>query len=121
MRQAAPVIRIAAPRQQVTKPKKQRRRGSGPTALTFKHLTGVAAGGAVFGYIEKTWGDKIPTLPMIGKAGTVAVAAYFVSKRGGMPIARDVAIAAAAIAGYQLGKEGKVSGDDDISGLASTV
>jgi hypothetical protein len=43
-------------------------------------------------------------------------------------IARDVSIAAAAIAGYQLGKTGKIEGDDvmgdivpQVSGIASQV
>jgi hypothetical protein len=97
--------------------------------LTPKHLLGVAIGGAVYGFIEKKWGASMPTIPIIGKAGTITVAAYFLSKRGGMGggMIRDVAIAGAVVAGYQLGSTGKVSGDiegelaDQVHGLAAQV
>jgi len=75
-------------------------------------MLGVGLGGAIFGYIEKTW-PNIPTLPIVGRSGTIAIAAYFISKQGGMGhagIVRDIGVAACAITGYQLGKSGKVSG-----------
>ena len=89
-----------------------------------KHMMGVAIGGAIVGYVEKKW-PNLPTLPMIGRTGTIAIVCYFLGKRGGMAsnsIVRDMGIAAASIAGYSLGKEGKVAGedvegdDDDVSG-----
>jgi hypothetical protein len=68
-------------------------------------------GGAVLGFIDKTF-TTLPTIPILGRAGTIAMVAYFMSGRGGMgAIARDVALAGAAVAGYELGKEGKISGE----------
>jgi hypothetical protein len=124
-RPVAPVIRIAAPRTAgVVKHKKHTRRRSSNSAGSGKTLIGTAVGGAVLGFIEKQF-PTLPTVPLLGRAGTIAVAAHFLSKQGGQTsgILRDVALAGAAIAGYQLGKEGKVSGDDDyVSGdLANQV
>ncbi len=87
-------------------------------------MIGAAVGGAVFGFIEKQWGAQIPTIPMIGRAGTVAVICHFMRKSGGFgssPMVRDVGMAAAVIAGYQLGSTGKISGEDDVSGLAAQI
>lgn len=71
----------------------------------------VAMGGAVLGFLEKQ-GTSIPTVPVLGRAGTIAVAAYFFGgKRPGL--ARDICLAATAIAASQLVREGKISGDDD--------
>lgn len=86
-------------------------------------MIGSAIGGAVLGFVEKTF-PNLPTMPLIGRAGTIAIGAYLLSGRGGSmgTILRDVAIAGSVIAGYQLGKDGKVSGDDDVSGdLAEQV
>lgn len=82
-------------------------------------LLGTAIGGLAYGFVEKTF-PSMPTLPLVGKSGTVALACYFFG--GSHPIIRDVGIAAAAIAGYSLGKTGKVSGDvDDEHGLAAEL
>lgn len=123
----APIIKVSAPRA-IAKPKtKHRRRSSvGGAALTFKSMLGIGLGGAAFGYIEKTF-PTMPSLPLVGRSGTIALAAYFLSKRGGMGggIVRDIAIAGAAISGYQLGKTGTISGDvmgdEGIDGLAAEV
>ena len=71
---------------------------------------GTAMGGFAYGFVEKTWGPQIPSLPFIGKSGAVALACYFLSPRH--PLIKDVGIAAAAIAGYSFGKTGTVSGDE---------
>jgi hypothetical protein len=74
----------------------------------------VALGGAAFGLIEKL-APSLPTIPVVGRAGTVAIAAYFFGgKKPGL--ARDVCLAAASLAAYQLLKEGKIAGDD-LSGI----
>lgn len=87
-------------------------------------MVGAGIGGAVLGFVDKTF-PGLPTVPIIGKAGTIALAAYMLSRRGGMGggILRDVAMAAAAVAGYQLGSEGKIHGDlaPQVSGIASQV
>jgi hypothetical protein len=94
--------------------------------LTGKTIIAAGIGGAALGFLEKTF-PNMPTVPVIGRAGTIAIGAYFLSKQGGIgggQILHDVALAGAVIAGYQLGKQGKVSGDldgDDVSGLAAQV
>lgn len=69
-------------------------------------------GGLGYGLIEKHFGDKIPSLPFVGRSGTVAIACYFFASKH--PVVKDVGIAAAAIAGYSYGRTGKVSGEDDV-------
>jgi hypothetical protein len=124
-RPVAPVIRIATPRAAAA-PKKRvhhRRHGRVGGQTTGKTIIGAGIGGAVLGFVEKQW-PTFPSVPILGRAGTIAVAAYFLHKQGGMssPILRDVAIAGAVVAGYQLGKEGKVAGEDEVSGeLAQQV
>lgn len=82
-------------------------------------MIGAGIGGAVFGYVEKSF-PNLPTLPVVGRAGTVAIICHFLRKQGGFghgTLVRDVGMAASVIAGYQLGKTGKISGDyDDVSG-----
>jgi hypothetical protein len=89
--------------------------GGASSPLTAKHMFGIGVGGLALGYIEKHWGANLPTMPVIGRKGTIAIGAYFLAKHGGMGsgIARDVAIAAAALAGYDLGNKGAISGDLD--------
>lgn len=128
-RPQANVIRIQTPRA-ISAPKKKRvhhRRGSSAGGSSGKTILGAGIGGAVLGFIEKQW-PTFPTVPILGRAGTIAVAAYFLQKQGGMssPILRDVAIAGAVVAGYQLGKEGKIAGedidgDDQVRGIAAQV
>lgn len=134
-RAPAPVIRIAAPRA-IAGPKKtkrhHRRSSVGGSSLSGKTLIGVGIGGAVLGFLEKTF-PTMPTVPLIGRAGTIAIAAYFLNKNGGMGhggLVRDVALSGAAIAGYQLGKQGSISGDvegdvdgddSDVRGIAAQV
>jgi hypothetical protein len=74
-------------------------------------MGGYFAGGAAVGWIEKTWGEKLPILPIIGRKGAIALGAYYL--RSSFPFAADVARAGAAIAGYQFGHDGSISGEDD--------
>jgi hypothetical protein len=69
-----------------------------------------AAAGLVVGLVEKQGIlDKLPTLPLLGKKGTAAVALhYFAKGKGGM--IRDAKIALAVLAGYDLGKTGAIVG-----------
>lgn len=93
-------------------------------------MLGVGLGGAIFGFAEKTFGASIPQIPILGRKGAITLLAYFASRNGfGGALARDAAIAGAAICGYELGKDGKVSGELDgeldgsvapnVSGVAS--
>lgn len=70
----------------------------------------VAVGGAAFALIEKQM-PSFPTLPVLGRAGTVALGAYMMGgkKKG---ILRDLAIAASVVAAYQFIHDGKIAGDD---------
>lgn len=87
-----------------------------------KTTIAVGIGGLILGFIEKQF-PTLPTIPILGRAGTIAVGAHFLSKQGGQSsgLLRDVALAGAAIAGYQLGTTGKVSGDDVSGDLADQV
>lgn len=70
-------------------------------------------GGAILGYLDKN-GTQIPTVPMLGRAGTLAVIAYFL--RGKSPYISHAAAGFAAIAAYEFTREGSVSGRGRVSG-----
>jgi hypothetical protein len=104
-----------APRsQKVVRAPKRRKGAVAGSGGKRNVMMGVAVGGLAYGLIEKSF-PSMPTLPLIGKSGTVALACYFFG--GSNPLIRDIGIAAAAIAGYSLGKEGHVSGYDYGHGL----
>jgi len=113
-RTAAPIIirQRAAP----TKHKKHRRHHGGGEALSTQRLTSLALGGAAFGFIEKSFGAQLPTLPIIGRAGTITLIAYYFSKGRSGGILKDVARAGAVLAGYQIGTTGKIAGEDVLAG-----
>jgi len=78
-------------------------------------MLGAGLGGAILGFVETKF-PTLPTVPLLGRSGTVALAAYLLNKQGmggGGGIMRDVALAGAVVAGYELGKEGKIAGEDD--------
>jgi len=70
------------------------------------------------GFIEKSF-PNLPTLPIVGKKGAIAIASHFL--KGKHPIIGDIGKAAAAIAGYELGKLGTVSGDVMGGGMAAEM
>jgi len=82
----------------------------------------MAMGGFALGFIEN-WmntspmGMKIPTIPMLGRKGTIAAAIYFLEPK--TKILQDAGVAAAAIAGHELGSTGAISGDFQTSGVDS--
>jgi hypothetical protein len=114
---AAPIIKVTAPRAAPVTRRRRRRVGasrSGGGGSDAKTMVGAGIGGYIFGFIENKF-PNLPTLPVVGRAGTVALACYFLRKQGGFgrgTLVRDVGHAAAVLAGYQLGKTGKISGDD---------
>lgn len=111
VRAPAPVVRIQAPRPLAAPKRKARSRGKASSKVSASAVVPCLVGGAVLGMVEKS-GVNIPTIPVLGRAGTLAVLAYFWSRNGGGAIAAQVACAAASVAGYQLAKSGKVEGDD---------
>jgi hypothetical protein len=120
--QKAPIVNV-----RVAQPKKAKHRrggrGHGKGNLQ-KTMMGSAIGGYALGFVEKQF-PNLPSVPVLGKKGTIALVAYFLANKGGQlgTIARDVAIVAAGVAGYQYGSTGTVSGDivKQVSGLAAQV
>lgn len=123
-RRSTALVPYAAPRVQTIvvrrsrgathhKPKKHHRRrasgGLGSALGGLGHLAPVAAGAFALGLLDKQ-GTKFPTVEVLGRAGTIAVASHFAAKFLRMPILRDVALAAAAVALYEYGSQGKVVG-----------
>lgn len=118
-RQSAQIIEMVPARRRASprkKPEKKHHHRKASGKLSAKSLMAAAIGGAALGYVDKNF-PNIPTIPMLGRAGTIALVAYFLSSKGSSvagfsvgSIARDVAIAGAGVAGYELGHDGKVSG-----------
>lgn len=80
-------------------------------------MGGAFVGGFGVGLIEKTF-PNLPTLPMVGRKGAIALAIYFLEPKE--RILQDVGIAAAAISGHELGKTGAISGYGDDSEVFTT-
>jgi hypothetical protein len=124
-RPVAPIIRVSAPRS--SPKKKHHHRRSAVGSLSTNHMMNFALGGAALGFIEKSFGASLPVVPLIGRKGVIAIGAYYMGKgKGGLW--RDVAIAGAVLAGYELGATGKISGEEmvgevvpQISGVAAQV
>jgi hypothetical protein len=126
-RSAAPIVRVSAPR--AAPVRRRRRSGGGGGHRSFGSATGamsptksgsLALGGFIYGFIEKNF-PQIPTLPVIGKSGAIAIIAYFAGGKSAGIIA-DVGNAASVIAGYSFGSTGKVSGlAPQVSGVAAQV
>lgn len=118
VRAPAQVIRVSAP------PVRRRtriRRAVG-NALNTQRVLALGLGGLALGLIEKAL-PNLPTIPMLGRKGTLALACYWFSRGQSSGIIRDIAIAASSIAGYELGTTGKISGDYDesVRGVAAQV
>lgn len=65
----------------------------------------------MFGFaVKQGWLQKLPAIPIVGRTGTAAILLHYWAKRGGGPMVQKAATAAAAIAGYQLGSTGAITG-----------
>jgi hypothetical protein len=104
------VVRAAAP---ATRHKGKKHHGSRKMS-SEKVLMGLAMGGLAMGFLDKPGGpaSNLPTIPLLGKAGTIALVAHFMAK-GKLGIITDVRNAAAVVAAYEFGLKGSVSGDED--------
>ena len=80
-------------------------------AYEERHRMGAILGGLALGLIEKA-GIDLPTIPLLGKAGTLGVAAWAMGKWGKSRIASHAATGFLAIAAFELGKEGHINGLD---------
>lgn len=90
--------------------RRRRSRVGGGGGSIQSHLQNVALGGLAYGLIVKNV-PQLPSIPGIGRSGTVALAIYFLKPSS--KILRDVGVAAAAIAGYSFGSTGSVAGTSD--------
>ena len=91
-------------------PKRRSSRRSGASSAGVTPVK-AAVTAAVIGLAEKSGVlDNLPEIPVVGRKGTLAIVAYFWAKRGGGGLARDVALVAAALCGYEWGKTGSVTG-----------
>jgi hypothetical protein len=113
-RQSAPIIKVSAPRAPAKRKASRRRRvggGGGSSLMPGSGTLGIGAGGALYGFAVKSgWVAKLPAIPVIGRTGTAAILLDYWGKRGGGQMVKNAALAAAAIAGYQLGSEGSIMG-----------
>lgn len=117
--QQAPIIRVSAPRV-VAAPKAKRRSrprhggGGGGGGGGTKQLMGVVVGAGIVGVLKKSgMMSQIPSIPVVGRIGAIAIAAHFWAQNGGGQLARDISLAAASIAAFQFGSEGEITGEDD--------
>lgn len=117
---AAPIIRVSAPRAAPARRHVRRRRsrssgGMGVGSIISSDSVQMAIGGALYGFaVKQGLVDKLPAIPVLGRTGTAAILLDYWARHGGGQLAHRAARAAAAIAGYQLGHEGKISGDDNL-------
>ncbi len=88
---------------------KRRTRGGG--AGSNMDIGKAAIAGFGFGLVEQV-ADRysVPTVPVLGRKGTIALACYFLRKQH--PLIADIARAGITISTYQLAAEGKVTGED---------
>lgn len=118
VRIAAPqpiIVRQSAPMARTSKRRGKRRGGGGAAPSGTNVLIGVGIASAAVGFAEKSGLlANLPAIPLVGRKGLLAIAAWYYSKHGGGPLSRSVALAAAALSGYDLGKTGTISGDEDL-------
>lgn len=92
---------------------RRRRRGGskvGGGASIQNQIQSMALGGFVYGQIVRNI-PNLPTIPGLGRAGSVAAIGYFLKPT--TPLIKNACIAAAVIAGYSFGATGTVAGADD--------
>ena len=95
---------------------RRRRRGGGGGGGS---IVDDLVAGAAFGLIERVAESQgFPTIPLLGRKGTITVAAYLLRKQH--PMIAKAARAGAILSSYQLVAEGRISGEDD-DGFGGTV
>jgi len=73
---------------------------------------GAILGGAALGFIDKPGGPlaAVPTLPFLGRAGTLGLAAWAIGKWTKSTAFDHAATGMLAIAAYELMRDGSISG-----------
>lgn len=113
------VIRQSAP---MARRSTHRRRSSGggaggaARALLSSERTGAMIGAALLGLLDKQ-GTALPTIPVLGRAGTVGVVLWYLGKSNHSPQLAHAATGALSIAAYELTKQGKIDGIDGIDSV----
>lgn len=111
-------INIQMPRQRAVTTTKKSKKGSrrhhassGDSSM-LNTLGYPAGAGLILAYIEKN-SVNVPTVPMLGRAGTLAIASWYFRKHD----KRLVKLAAgfAAIAAYQWEHDGAIAGFDNVT------
>lgn len=94
------------------KHKRHHRHGGGVGGgLLNKTRLGIVIGAFAVGLLEKqAVFTSLPSLPLLGKTGTIGVAAYLLSGGGRNRLADEVCTAAFTLAAYQLASTGTVVG-----------
>lgn len=82
--------------------------------MSYGGIVGHMVGGAAFGFaVKQGWVDRLPAVPVIGRTGLAAILLNEAAKRGMFSqVTRPASVAAACLAGYQLGSEGSIHGED---------
>jgi hypothetical protein len=91
-------------------------------ALLSSERIGALIGGFALGVLDSK-GTKLPTVPVLGRAGTCGVALYYLGKHMKAPMVSHAATGFLAIAAYEMGKSGAISGvdGDSVIGGDATV
>src|SRR5271157_2585811 len=96
------------------KVKHHTRRGGGLGGLFSKQRLETVGAGFAIGALEKmAFVQSLPSLPFLGKTGTLGLGAYLIGG-GKAGILDDVAMAAFTIAGYMLGSTGSIVGEGEV-------
>lgn len=90
------------------------RRGAhavGRAVLMNKTRMGIVAGAFAVGILEKQGiMSSLPTLPFVGRTGTIGIGAYLLSNGGKNKLADEICTAALVIAAHELASTGSIVG-----------
>jgi hypothetical protein len=113
------IVRYATPKPivirqtKLVKPKHRRHHGGGGGSgkLMNKNRMGIVAGAFAVGILEKQGiMSSLPTLPFVGRTGTIGIGAYLISNGGKNKLADEICTAALVIAAHELASTGTIVG-----------
>jgi hypothetical protein len=88
--------------------------GAGKALLSSERL-GALLGGFMLGVLDAK-ATKLPTIPVLGRAGTCGIALYYLGRHMKNPMVSHASTGFLAIAAYEMGKSGSISGADAVVG-----